>query len=262
VTLIVGIRCTDAVVLAADGAATVVTGGGQMTARQRTRKLIPIADRAVFGLSGDVGMAQEMALALEACLTHADRQGWSEGELRLKVRQALVEPVRKYLEIHQALQGVPGINRNEMQFHALLALPIGPSVRLYEVGPSCSLTEATGDLPTLAVGSGQPVGDVFLAFVRSALWGSMPVPRQPEGELAAYWTLHHGIETCPAYVADPIQLAVVTLGGTIGTVTVRERGPAEFDAMDAVIAEAEAALRDRFRLPAPPALGGAPGGQG
>jgi proteasome subunit B (beta)-like protein len=260
VTLIVGIRCTDAVVLAADGAATVTTGAGQMTARQRTRKLFAIADRAVFGLSGDVSMAQEMALSLEACLIQPDRDGWSEHALRTQVRDALVAPVRKTLEIHQGLRGVPGVGgplEHVLQFHALLALPVGGAVRLYEVAPECSLTEAREDLPTLAVGSGQPVADVFLAFVRRALW-SAPVPPRQEGELAAYWTLHHGIETCPAYVAEPIQLIVVTAGPG-ATITISERGPAEFEAMETVIAEAEGALRDRFRLPPPPpaAAGGA-----
>src|SRR6266852_5420843 len=56
-TLIVGLRCHDGIVVGADGAATYGSLGSQ-TIRQATSKLEIVADRLIIGTSGPVGLGQ------------------------------------------------------------------------------------------------------------------------------------------------------------------------------------------------------------
>ncbi len=59
-TLIVGLKCSDGIVLGADGAATLGVMGHQ-TARQTTKKLTILSESVVVGVSGPVGLAQRVA---------------------------------------------------------------------------------------------------------------------------------------------------------------------------------------------------------
>ena len=57
-TLIVGIKCSDGVVLGADGAATLGNILGETTVTQHVTKLQIIQDRIIMGVSGQVGLSQ------------------------------------------------------------------------------------------------------------------------------------------------------------------------------------------------------------
>ena len=64
-TLIAGIKCSDGIVLGADGAATYGVRG-QSTIRQPVKnKLKIIADSIVIGTAGPVGLGQRLAGSLE-----------------------------------------------------------------------------------------------------------------------------------------------------------------------------------------------------
>lgn len=63
-TLIVGIKCDDGIVLGADGAATLGVMG-QSTVRQATKKLDILKESVVVGVSGPVGLAQRIRGEIE-----------------------------------------------------------------------------------------------------------------------------------------------------------------------------------------------------
>ena len=58
-TLIVGILCSDGVVVAADGAATLGSLGNS-TVRQEVKKLDVISGKIIVGVSGPVGLGQKL----------------------------------------------------------------------------------------------------------------------------------------------------------------------------------------------------------
>ena len=73
-TLIVGIKCTDGVVLGADGAATLGVMGTP-TVRQAVKKLTIIDRQVVVGVSGPVGLAQRFTNEVEALWTGGKLSG-------------------------------------------------------------------------------------------------------------------------------------------------------------------------------------------
>src|ERR1700680_224334 len=59
-TLITGIRCTDGIVMGADGAATLGTILGQGTVTQPVKKIQKVDGKFMVGVSGSVGVGQRI----------------------------------------------------------------------------------------------------------------------------------------------------------------------------------------------------------
>jgi len=68
--------------------------------------------------------------------------------------------------------------------------------------------EADASLPFLSIGSGQPVADPFLAFIRRIFWPDQS-PSLDDGILAVLWTIMHAIHAMPGGVAGPVQVVVL-----------------------------------------------------
>jgi len=64
-TLIVGVKCQDSVVVGSDGAATSTTIVGVPTSRQAVKKLTNLGNKIIVGVSGPVGLGQLIADAVD-----------------------------------------------------------------------------------------------------------------------------------------------------------------------------------------------------
>src|SRR5690348_17333159 len=75
-TIIIGIKCADGIVLGADSLATYSTGlGGQPTIKQQTsKKLHIIGEQIVLGVAGPVGLGQSYYNAIEAIVKQKQNQ--------------------------------------------------------------------------------------------------------------------------------------------------------------------------------------------
>jgi len=262
VSLIVGIRCADSVVLAASGPETMPSEDGLAPARQWAKKVRVIGGRAVLGVSGHDGLAQEMALSLERSLDEIVPSDTPEDLLRSTIRDALAAPIQRTVAIHRTLQGLPGygITSNEYVLsQSMVAIPVGDSLRLYVQDPECSLTEVTDELSFAAIGSGRAVADPFLSFLREVTWADRP-PNQARGELAAYWTVRHAIDNNPTHLTYPIQLIVMAQRSD-GTIDVIERGDREMAAIAQVMESNLDSIRKNF-LAEPRRGSGGGGGSG
>jgi hypothetical protein len=93
--------------------------------------------------------------------------------------------------------------------HTLVALPIDAEPELLQFFYQGDSESATGDLPFVSIGSGQPIADPFLAFLRRIFWPHPKLPSLADGIFATVWTLEHAIQTNPGGVASPIQVAVL-----------------------------------------------------
>ncbi len=248
-SLIVGIRCADAVVLAASGPSTMPSDDGLPAARQWTKKLQVVGGQAVLGVSGHDGLAQEMALALERSLSEPEKRDISEDMLRDKLREALAAPVQRTVAIHRTLQGLPGFGITSNEYvvsQSLLGIPFHGVLRLFMLDPECSLTEITPDLAWAAIGSSRSTAEPFLAFIKKVLWDSGR-PNVAQAELAAFWTLKHAIEYNAAGLSHPIQLTVMVRSES-GSIDIIERGDREKDVMRQVVDEGETAFRRNFHV--------------
>jgi len=249
VSLIVGIRCADSVVLAASGPSTMPSEDGLPAARQWTKKLQVVGGQAVLGVAGHEGLAQEMALSLERSLSEPEEREASEDILRDKLREALTAPIQRTVAIHRTLQGLPGfgITSNEyVTSQTLLGIPVRGSLRLFRMDPECSLTEITPELAWSAIGAGRSLAEPFLAFLRRVLWDKGR-PNIAQAELAAFWSLKHAIEYNPAGLSHPIQLMVLVRSER-GVIDIIERGERELSVIRQVVEEGEESFRRSFHV--------------
>lgn len=213
-TLIVAIKCADGIALGADSAATYVTAlGQQSTIKQQTsKKLDIIGADVVFGLSGPVGLGQSYKDDIASFVsTKANRAPWkSIGQAKKYFTDAMwkhAEPAWDRAKVVAQTTGAQ-IAMQDCAAQTVAAFPVGDEPCLVQFTHQCQPEEATTGLPFLSIGSGQPVADPFLAFIRRVFWPQQ-LPSLNDGILATLWTITHTIQAQPGGVALPIR--IVTL---------------------------------------------------
>ena len=208
-TLIVGIKCSDGVVLGADGAATYGVMG-QPTIRQAApHKLSILHDCVVVGVSGPVGLGQRFCSEIETLWLDKKLSGKSPVQAMTIIRQQLWTHTQFELNAAALARNTIGPTANQSALaHSVVALPCNKVPSLLQFDQQGAPEAATDDLPFVAIGSGQFIADPFLAFLRRLLWPNRS-PKLQEGVFTALWTLEHAIQTHPGGVAGPIQ--IVTL---------------------------------------------------
>src|SRR5439155_17821827 len=184
-TLILGIRCSDGIVLGADGSATLGALGTYTARQQSVKKLRIVRDKIVFGLSGPVGLGQLLCAGVEV----ADGEGALGGRVE-QVAEYLrgvfwqrIEPEMRSAIVAQQVVGSQAAAQSAI-CSAILALPVAGRGELLQFNQQGSPEITTDELPFVAIGSGQPIADPFLAFLRRAVW-CMKMPTIQDGILAA-----------------------------------------------------------------------------
>lgn len=219
-TVLVGIRCRDGVVIASDSAATFGSNGQMTIGQQSVQKVSIIRDRIVFAGTGAVGIAQLIIDSID--------RGWADNSFRgLRTPEqmmdaigrriaSLVEPYLRSANLQRGLTGEASASLCK----SLVALPVANRFHLFQFEFNGSPEHATRDLPFVSLGSGQAIADPFLALLKRLLWPSEE-PTLAEGRLAAVWTIDHVRRTTPGGVGGDIQLATLTDGITGVPETVR-----------------------------------------
>ena len=212
-TLIVGIKCKDGVVVAADSAATMSDGVVNTLGQQAVTKVQPLGQGGVFAATGSVGMAQ----------TLRDKLGkWCDANLTklaggLEAMAGLSEQVRQVVvpQLQASAASVPLVGRDAAGSTAicknLVAVVVRKQAHLFQFDHAGAPEMATTELPFITLGSGQPIADPFIAFLRRVLWAGRE-PTVADGRLAAAWTVYHVCKTNPGGVGPPMQMATLRAG--------------------------------------------------
>jgi predicted proteasome-type protease len=224
-TLIVGIKCKDGIVMGADGAAT-YCALGQATIRQPIkRKLRLLGTQGIAGVSGSVGIGQRFAgevetirnLGIPCSLAAPGQQPQRKPLSQLKphevmgpLREILWGIIGREMDIAKMVTQTIG---NPAPVHSTLsqsmvALIVGSIPCLIQFDVQGMPELATDDLPFASIGSGHIIADPFLAFIRRLFWNGQ-LPSVEQGIFAAVWAIQHTIETNAGGVGPPIQ--IVTL---------------------------------------------------
>lgn len=209
-TLVVGIKCTDGIVLAADGAAT-VGSMGQNIAQQPTKKLSIIRDRIVMGVSGPVGLGQllngKMGTMWDGNIFSSRRPHEAMSLISTGFREYILPELRAA----QVAGGTIGnAALNSAISTSLVAMPISGELCLFQFDQQGSPEQSTNELPCVSIGSGQPIADPFLALLRRVFWSDHQPPMN-EGLFAAVWTVDHAIKVSPGGIAEPMQVIKMQL---------------------------------------------------
>ena len=209
-TLIIGIKCTDGIVIGADGGATLGASLGPSTVIQPISKLRYFENRMIMGVSGPVGLGQLFFESVPEAMLHRHRgpQGPNAAQVMKLLKQTIYGDVEPALKSAQESAPVVG-NQNAfapVNNSSLVALPIQGVPTLIQCDSVGNPEMASEDLPIVAIGSGQKLADPFLAFLRRVFWAEKPLTIT-DGIFATVWTLLHVLEVEPGLgLSEPIEV--------------------------------------------------------
>ena len=199
-TAVVGILCSDGVVVGTDSSVTMGFGTFR-TIEQPTEKLDVVDNRAIIAGTGNVGHGQRFRNVIENALHNKQFVGERNGvrqkpvDICRNISKATIADFRETLTPLEA-------------YSALLAVPVGREQVLCEFANGFQPTLYTDQMWFGSMGSTQPITDPFLALMREIFW-STGQPTVQEATLAVTWTLDHAIAVNPGGVNGPARIAVL-----------------------------------------------------
>lgn len=199
-TVLVGVKCTDGVVIGADSIATTTHGQSHLL-QTPTDKIQIIGDRVIIAGSGSVGLFQRFG--------HVIHGLWGANHFRKSLWDCLRGISASTWQDFQS-SNVPYLGPpNGFGFGSLLAAPIEDRAHLVEFGLADLQPELKdGKLTFVAMGSGQMLAEPFIAFIGRVLWANGE-PGVQKAMFGVYWALAHTIQFAPGGVGHPIQIAAL-----------------------------------------------------
>jgi 20S proteasome alpha/beta subunit len=164
VTLLVGVLCSNGVVIAADRQAT-HGGMGQQTVGQSVTKVQVINGEALYATSGHKGLGQQLHAIVERKQPEFKNQGYAANIVKLQ------EAVRPIVDpAFQTARHAAGVLGNaaagDCICGGLLAAGFKDGMKLIEITPQVAVEYMTADMPFISMGSGKASADPFLGFLR------------------------------------------------------------------------------------------------
>jgi len=201
VTVLVGVLCSDGVVIGADGIATSAMGSAPLMHMEANPK-IRIFGNAIIATTGPVGYAQRLD-------HHLDLAEKGHVFKNLSAREATSNVSKRFITELQESKA-PSPLPEGVGFGGLLGA-IDPKEGPYLAEFSTVNFQAEMKLGKTffgSMGSGQVYADPFLVFVARVLWDN-EMPTVELGKSGVYWVLEHTIKVAPGKVGKPIQLAAL-----------------------------------------------------
>ena len=201
-TILVGIQCNDGVVIGADGSVTLSHGNTRTIEQPTKRKMEIVEQKVIVASSGQLGLGQRFH---DIVKQFEKRKGF-QNKTALAVGKDLS---RAGIEDFQSTA------LRNYEINSLIAYAV------YGKPALCELAGSTGFQPELkevnnqwftSTGSGQPIVDPFLGFLRSVFWKT-GAPSLREGIFMALWALRHACEVNPGGINEPISISVLEKTG-------------------------------------------------
>lgn len=199
-TVLVGVKCSDGIVIGADSKATSAHGHAHLVQVQSNDKLQLVGPKGILATTGSVGLSQRLKLI-------ADAQ-WGAKGFRGEAMSCFKGLAGAAVKDFQST-GVPRTNEQGWGFGAMLGMIVGDEPYLVEFATTDLQPEIKqGRLFGVSMGGGQILADPFLAFVSRVLWEGAE-PDVNLGKIGVYWVLNHTIQHAPGGVGEPIMLGVI-----------------------------------------------------
>lgn len=211
-TLIVGVKCSDGIVLGADSVATYATQLGQPIIRQDTvTKLHITSGKIAVAVSGPISLSQNYSDEMDSYIqTKGNKVNWrNTAEAKTEISRMFWKHAGPAWEKASVVaKAVGGAAHVECLHSSATAFAIGDEPHLIQFSMQCNAEEVTQDLPFVALGSGQPPADTFLAFIRRIFW-PLGLPSLIDGQIATIWTLDEVIKTNPGGVGGEVKVVLL-----------------------------------------------------
>lgn len=233
-TAIVGLLCTDGVVIGADSSST-FSSGTESTIEQPTDKISVIQGRVILAGTGEVGLSQRFEAVLQKAVG-GGLKGTSLDICKDISRNAIID-------FEYTGRRVGGIGLG-----AIVGYPVNQKPHLCEYALQSFQPEMKTDKNWfVSMGNHQKITDAFLGYLKDIFWASGP-PSLQDGVFAATWTLEHVIALNTGGVNGPIRIAV--LESKEGKARARLLEDSELDQHKQNVAEAKDHMRkfkDKFQ---------------
>jgi hypothetical protein len=160
----------------------------------------------LYSSTGAIGISQVISNGLK---TGWDKKEFSgpPPEVMDKIGKKLVQLLGPYLQAATWTHSLVG-DASASLCKSLVAIPVQHTPCLFSFDYNGAPEQTSAELPFIAMGSGQPIADPFLALLKRLLWQNTQ-PTLAEGRFAATWTIDHVRLVNPGGVGGKIQLATL-----------------------------------------------------
>jgi predicted proteasome-type protease len=197
-TILVGVRCTDGVVIGADSISTSTIGTSPLVHLQANEK-IQILGNVIVAATGAVGFAQRLVQQVDIAIKGNVFRNFDKFTCPANISSRLIKDFQNSMVSLHPQSG--------FGFGAIMAAALKGEPCLVEFGTSDFQPELKeGNVFFVSLGSGQFLADPFLAFVKRVLWKDR-MPTVEQARFGVYWVLDHTIKLAPGGVGGPIKLA-------------------------------------------------------
>jgi hypothetical protein len=210
-TILVGVKCTDGIVIGADSMMTSAMGASPLVQEPVAEKLQLVGNKAIIACTGSVGLAQRVKIIADQMWKDKEFTGSGMKTATRLAGLALTDFGSSHVQKHPQL----GIN-----FGALMAMVVQDVPYLVEFGSTDfqpELKEATNFC--VSMGSGQMLADPFLTFVKRVLWkGTMP--NVERAKIGVFWALSYTCKVAVGNVGGDLKLGVLRKHGVDWTASI------------------------------------------
>lgn len=204
-TVLVGILCTDGVVIGADSSAT-FAAGQMRTIEQPTQKIHIIDGQMIVAATGSVGLSQRLVEIIKQLRSNGKLKG-EPVEIGKAISAAAL------IDFGSTMPHLASILMNrQLQFGALVASIHKSKPYLIEFDPCTFQSEFKDDrIWYVSMGSGQQIADPFLGLMRRVFFRG-GLPDLPTGTFVVSWALEHTCDVNPGGIKEPFHIAILKEG--------------------------------------------------
>ncbi len=212
-TLLIGVQCTNGVVLGADSSATLATNGADVN--DLAHKITLVGDHALIAIGGASAMGLQFEhgarTELESLHVAGELATLAHPELAAKISEQLIPAflALKIPELAVKAKELPGGEENLASILArcLIATFTNAGPCLLAVN-EFGLTDCADKVPYAVEGNGDVAALPFLGYIRQHVWKNQP-PDVGAGILAVLWAFRYAGRANPERLSEPYQLGVV-----------------------------------------------------
>lgn len=186
-TLIIGVKCQDGIVIGADSIRTYGTDIEQ----EVSNKVDFLAGDALIGSAGAVGLSQMIKERLrDSWLTVREQENMVDA--RSEIQKVMWSEVRPAMAHAADASKISGRNLlSAARCSSLLAFALKSSAILLVYDEYAQSYEVASESPFVSIGSGSRQADPFLAFLKRIFWRDGIPEKTSDGVLCTLWTLDH-----------------------------------------------------------------------
>lgn len=212
-TLVIGVLCTDGIVVGADSRATYALPSGEKTVEQDMDSKINIVDdKMVCAFSGSNGMGQDVLDSLTKTWGKIQRR--SLENIKSEMTNTIASIVKDYAQRRNVAAMAFGSDPESMrsaQFVVGLVSQNRPALLHFNARGDCE--EVHRGLSFIAIGSGQPFADPFVSFVKRVAWFNGKPETIRQGIVGVLWSIQYVTEVNPGEgVGGPESIGVLRKG--------------------------------------------------